>query len=557
MAVGAGRAGGLGGCGAAFGLFDDLIEIGDEGLFEILRAATFDDSRGAVAHQHLAGVHERDAVAALRLVHEMGGDEDGHAVAAREIDQALPEGVARDGIDAGGRLVEDQDVGRMDHRHGERQALADAERQGVGQGAVDVGEVEARQHIGDTGRDPVGGHGEEAGVQVEVLPNRQLAVEREGLRHVADAAAHIHVLGVDRVAEEVRRALACLQKACQHLHRRGLAAAVGAEEAEDLALVDAEADVLHGGEIAEAFRQVARLDGDVAIAVARRDVDVHVTGALGLRQERDEGGIEIGGPGAFEQRLRRARRQNLAGIHRDQPVEAGGFLHVGGGDDHAHAGAAGADILDQFPELAARQRVDAGGGLVEDQQVRIVDERAAQPQLLLHAAGELSGRAVGEGGKARGLEQLADAALALGPGMAEEAAEELDVLEDRQRRVEVAAEALRHVGDGRAGLAAVAAVGHVAAEHEDLALLHGARARDQRQQGGLAHAIGPDEADHPAGGNVEVDRLQGLRLAIGVTDAGKPRDAGAPVLRRPFRFRHAHLTRFSSSHEGHTASGSM
>ena len=46
-----------------------------------------------------------------------------------------------------------------------------------------------------------------------------------------------------------------VEEAGQHLHGRGLAAAVGAEEAEDLAAPDLEADVVDGGEIAEPARQ--------------------------------------------------------------------------------------------------------------------------------------------------------------------------------------------------------------------------------------------------------------------------------------------------------------
>jgi hypothetical protein len=49
------------------------------------------------------------------------------------------------------------------------------------------------------------------------------------------------------------------QQPGEHLHGRRLAAAVGAEKAEDLAALDAEADVVDGGEFAEAPRQVAAL----------------------------------------------------------------------------------------------------------------------------------------------------------------------------------------------------------------------------------------------------------------------------------------------------------
>ena len=65
-------------------------------------------------------------------------------------------------------------------------------------------------------------------MQLEVLPHRQLAVQREGLGHVADALAGLHVVRVHRFAEQQRLALAGRQQAGEHLHGGGLAAAVGA-----------------------------------------------------------------------------------------------------------------------------------------------------------------------------------------------------------------------------------------------------------------------------------------------------------------------------------------
>ena len=50
-------------------------------------------------------------------------------------------------------------------------------------------------------------------------------------------------------------ALGRRQEAGQHLHRRGLAAAIVDEEAEDFAGRDAEIDVIDGDEIAEPPRQ--------------------------------------------------------------------------------------------------------------------------------------------------------------------------------------------------------------------------------------------------------------------------------------------------------------
>jgi hypothetical protein len=79
-----GRRGGFGlgrGVGGGFAAAG-FAQAGDEGVFEAGRAAAPPARRG-VAGQDAAGVHQRDAVAALGLVHEVGGDEDRHAVLAR------------------------------------------------------------------------------------------------------------------------------------------------------------------------------------------------------------------------------------------------------------------------------------------------------------------------------------------------------------------------------------------------------------------------------------------------------------------------------------------
>ena len=59
-------------------------------------------------------------------------------------------------------------------------------------------------------------------MQIEILPHRQFAIERERLRHVADVAARLHVVGAHRLAEQLRRAFGRRQKPRQHFHGRDL-----------------------------------------------------------------------------------------------------------------------------------------------------------------------------------------------------------------------------------------------------------------------------------------------------------------------------------------------
>ena len=91
-----------------------------------------------------------------------------------------------------------------------------------------------------------GAHAEVPAVEVEVLPDGQAAVERVGLRDDAH-----HRLGLRRVSDDVdagdgRGALGGDHAGREHAHRGGLARAVGAQQAEDLALHDLQVEPIDG-----------------------------------------------------------------------------------------------------------------------------------------------------------------------------------------------------------------------------------------------------------------------------------------------------------------------
>ena len=155
---------------------------------------------------------------------------------------------------------------------------------------------------------------------------------------------------------------------------------------------------------------------------------------------------------------RRTGREDLSIVHGHEVIETLGLFHVGGGDHHAHAGASRADAIDQLPELSPRQRIDAGRGLVEDQKVRIVNERAAEAELLPHAARQFLRRPVGEGREPGAVQKLGNPPIALGARLPEHAAEEFDVFADAEVGIEVFAQPLRHIGDARADRGAVRGV---------------------------------------------------------------------------------------------------
>ncbi len=111
-----------------------------------------------------------------------------------------------------------------------------------------------------------------------------------------------------------------------------------------------------------------------------------------LGQEFDKGGFKRCAGGALQQLGGCACGKYAAIVHGDEPVKTLGFVHVGSGYDDAHAGAVLPNAGNQVPKLGACQRVYACGGLIEYEQVGVVNQGAAKPQLLLHAAREFARR---------------------------------------------------------------------------------------------------------------------------------------------------------------------
>ena len=94
----------------------------------------------------------------------------------------------------------------------------------------------------------------------EVLADGQVVVEAEALGHVADAPLHVLRLAAHVEAEHARPARGGGEQAAEHADGGGLARAVAAQQAEHLAFPHGEAEVVDGGEGAEALDQPVDLD---------------------------------------------------------------------------------------------------------------------------------------------------------------------------------------------------------------------------------------------------------------------------------------------------------
>ena len=153
-----------------------------------------------------------------------------------------------------------------------------------------------------------------------------------------------------------------------------------------------------------------------------------------------------------------------------------------------------------------------------------MDQRAAQAELLFHAAGKLRGRPLEKRLEARCFRQQRDPLPTLPPCEAEQLPEERQVLRNAQFAVEVLAETLRHVGDPRADPATLVANAEVAAEDSEFAGLELPRAGQQGQQGRFADAVRSDKADGRPCRNVEIDRLERRHLLVGMAEPANASD---------------------------------
>ena len=130
---------------------------------------------------------QRDAMAALGLVEIVRRDEDGDALLRQRVDQP-PELPPRQRIDAAGRLVEEEDRRLVQDGAAERQALAPAAREIARERRFAAGQA---GHLEDEARGAPRAapaiEAVDAAEEADVLIDGQQLVEREALRHVADA----------------------------------------------------------------------------------------------------------------------------------------------------------------------------------------------------------------------------------------------------------------------------------------------------------------------------------------------------------------------------------
>ena len=349
--------------------------------------------------------------------------------AARELEQRVLEGGQGLHVEVVGGLVEEQQVAALLEGQGQVQAVAltagehagllllvralEAERGHVGaRGHLDVADLDVVQAVRDD------------------LPQRLLGVDvGAGLVHVRD----LHGLA------DLQLAAVQGLEADDGLEQGGLADAVRADHADDAVAGQGEGQAVDEDAVPEALLQVLGLDHDGAQARARRDLDlleVQLAGLLGLGRH-----LLVAGQAGLGLRLTALRvgadpvellGQALGelGVLLALHLEAGALgLQVGGVVALVRVEAAAVDLRDPLRDVVEEVPVvgdgDDGarvggqvllepqhglgvqvvGGLVEQEEVRLLQQQLAQRDAALLATGEVCDRLVPRG-RAQGVHRL-------------------------------------------------------------------------------------------------------------------------------------------------------
>ena len=211
-------------------------------------------------------LHDHDRLGQLqRLLLVVGHQQARHAQLAVQVVQPPPELLADARVQRAERLVQQQDLRAGRQRAGKRDPLALPTRKLVGVAVGERGQLDQLQQLVHP-RALVGlrrvAHPEP---ERDVLPDGHVPEQRVVLEHEPEPPLLRRLVRV-LLAVDPDAAAVGLFEPGDHPQHRALARAARPEQRRDVAVVRLEADVVHGGERAEALGQV--LDDDAAAHVS-------------------------------------------------------------------------------------------------------------------------------------------------------------------------------------------------------------------------------------------------------------------------------------------------
>jgi hypothetical protein len=200
--------------------------------------------------------------------------------------------------------------------------------------------------------------------------------------------------------------------------------------------------------------------------------------------------------------------------HGDTPAEGLRLLQVMGGEDDGVA--VPVELADELPQPLAQLHVHPRGGLVQHDHRRAMDQRLGHQDAALHAAGEGPHVGVRLGGEVQAGQDFVDPVVVMSD--AEVAGLDAQHLADSEEGVEH--QFLGHHPELAAGRPVVRH--HIVAHHRQIAAVAAQQARQGRDEGGLAGAVGAQQAEEFALGHLQIDAGEGLEAPIGFDDGTNP-----------------------------------
>ena len=225
-------------------------------------------------------VDDRDPVATLGFLHQMGCEEDGHVLLIAQPVECLPKIDPRAGIEPGGRFVEQQEFRPMEQTLRDLDPPLQSAGERLDQIVGAIAQVELDQEMIDPLAQRGPGEAVEMPLMREVLAHPQFLVEARRLKDDAEPAAQGAGIAQEVEPENAGRAARRPNEGGENAEEGRLAAAVRPEQAEDFARRDAERDVVEREAVAIAMGEVARDE--------RRDD--------GFRSSHEENGSGNAGP---------------------------------------------------------------------------------------------------------------------------------------------------------------------------------------------------------------------------------------------------------------------
>lgn len=262
----------------------------------------------------------------------------------------------------------------------------------------------------------------------------------------------------------------------------------------------------------------------VALAAVAGDLEgegVVVAGAVGQRG----GGVAVGGGvGEAEPDVSAGDEplQFLGGAfggdpavveHGDAVGEFVGLLQVLGGEEDGDA--VGDEGADDLPHGVAGAGVEAGGGLVEEDDAGVADQGHGDVQAPFHAAGVGGGGLAGGLGEVEALQQFGGDPPALGAGEVVQVRHEEHVLLAGDQAVhggELAGDPDRAAHGLRSG-------GEIVAADADVAGVGGDEGGEDLDGGGLPGAVRAEQGEDRSFGDGQVDAVEDGLVAVGLAQS--------------------------------------